>query len=382
MGSALESALLPPPPPQPADWEDLQGDKEPAVRRGGRAKSLRCLGIRGFQMSQTRDDQNEQTTSNTAQTQAQQPKTNVGPASANEPASSQTTDRKKQANRENSKHSTGPKTGAGKTWIRYNALKHGLYASDVVIRQGDGKENQEEFDILLEGLRRAWNPRDVMQEVQVRTIAEAEWRLRRAARAEVGEIRRRTDSYYARQSLDFWDDGLVDGAFWSKETSKEGARNTIFSVDSKLNLLAAVRKDLEERGCVGDEVQKTLDSAYGKDHILATRCHRLSRLVQYQQVDEGRSSSPDTEEGGHAVGDGEGLDEEKNALLHFIDSLVVGLKQYLSSLEQAEALEHQATLLACNLPSREFVDKLIRYETALANQKDRAVKLLLKLQGK
>jgi hypothetical protein len=219
-----------------------------------------------------------------------------------------------------------------------------------------------------------------MQECLVRTIAEAEWRLRRAGRAEVGEIRRQTDSYYARQSLDFcYDDGLLESAFWSREENKRGVRNTALRIEAKLGLLAQVRKNLEERGYVGEGVQKALDSAYGKDHTLAARCHRFSQLVHYQQADERESLGRDGEEG-HTVGDH--LDQQKDGLLVLIELHIQALKESLINIEQAEAREQEASLLACNLPSREFVDKLIRYETALVNKKERAIKLLLRLQGK
>jgi len=42
------------------------------------------------------------------------------------------------------------------------------------------KQNLAEFELLLEELRRAWKPRDRVEESLVRAIAEAEWRLRRA----------------------------------------------------------------------------------------------------------------------------------------------------------------------------------------------------------
>ncbi len=35
-----------------------------------------------------------------------------------------------QANKENAKHSTGPRTDEGKQRTSQNALKHGLYATD------------------------------------------------------------------------------------------------------------------------------------------------------------------------------------------------------------------------------------------------------------
>ena len=49
------------------------------------------------------------------------------------------------ANRRNAAKSTGPRTGAGKDAIRHNALKHGLLAQDVVLRD----ENAAEFEQLV-----------------------------------------------------------------------------------------------------------------------------------------------------------------------------------------------------------------------------------------
>jgi len=47
-----------------------------------------------------------------------------------------TSERKVNANRENAKQSTGPKTPQGKAYSRGNALKHGLTAKRVLFNAG------------------------------------------------------------------------------------------------------------------------------------------------------------------------------------------------------------------------------------------------------
>ena len=47
------------------------------------------------------------------------------------------------ANRQNSKSSTGPRTAAGKKNVSLNALKHGFYAKDLIIRDENKAEIQE-----------------------------------------------------------------------------------------------------------------------------------------------------------------------------------------------------------------------------------------------
>ena len=74
-------------------------------------------------------------------------------------------DKQLRANRRNAIRSTGPKTRIGKQAIRWNALKHGLLAREVVIGVGDGKENQREFQWLLEQLRTDLQPLGVLEEV-------------------------------------------------------------------------------------------------------------------------------------------------------------------------------------------------------------------------
>jgi hypothetical protein len=103
-------------------------------------------------------------------------------------SSKQISPRQLEANRENAKKSTGPRTAEGKLVSRRNALKHGLYTKDLVIRSGQGKENPREFQQLFENLRKDLQPEGQLEELQVVKIAIAHWQLRRALRAEAGEI--------------------------------------------------------------------------------------------------------------------------------------------------------------------------------------------------
>jgi hypothetical protein len=104
----------------------------------------------------------------------------------------------------------GVKTQEGKAIVKYNALKHGLLAKEVVVTVGEGAENPEEFNKLLEDLKAQLAPEGTLEEMLVEKIAVAYWRLRRAYRYEVGLIR---------QELDTATDDYYDG-----ETSTSGYR--------------------------------------------------------------------------------------------------------------------------------------------------------------
>ena len=90
------------------------------------------------------------------------------------------TDAQIQANRENAKKSTGPRTPEGKARVSKNALKHGLLAQDSVIPG----EDPAEFDRHLTTYQDTYLPRHCVEKEIVRQIADSAWRMRRLSRIE------------------------------------------------------------------------------------------------------------------------------------------------------------------------------------------------------
>ncbi len=84
------------------------------------------------------------------------------------------------ANRRNAKKSTGPKTIAGRTRTKVNALKHGLTAAQITIFD----EHPEDFENFHNGLTEALVPEGALEEQLVERIAVCAWRLRRVFRIE------------------------------------------------------------------------------------------------------------------------------------------------------------------------------------------------------
>ena len=66
--------------------------------------------------------------------------------------------RKIAANRQNSLKSTGPKTHRGKAHSRKNALKHGLFAMEIFMWDGAKRENQQQYQQLLDRLVESYQP--------------------------------------------------------------------------------------------------------------------------------------------------------------------------------------------------------------------------------
>ena len=91
-----------------------------------------------------------------------------------------TTDKQLQANQENAKLSTGPKSEEGKAIAKLNSLKHGLLTREVLIED----ENGEDLAELGKKIRNELEPAGEMELILVERIISNIWRLKRALMVE------------------------------------------------------------------------------------------------------------------------------------------------------------------------------------------------------
>ncbi|MCK5232244.1 MAG: hypothetical protein KAR13_18370 [Desulfobulbaceae bacterium] len=104
-------------------------------------------------------------------------------------------EKQKQANVQNAQLSTGAVTQEGKAVVARNAIKHGIFAKDLVVAAGDGQEDELEYHELLAELKKDLEPEGRIEMLLVEKIAVNYWRLRRLIRYETGEIRDRLDDF-------------------------------------------------------------------------------------------------------------------------------------------------------------------------------------------
>jgi hypothetical protein len=86
-----------------------------------------------------------------------------------------TTEKQIQANRENAKKSTGPRTQTGKTHSRFNSRKHGLTAKTLIIIG----ERPDDFEALRAELIEEYDPQSHLEIELVERLSGILWRLRR-----------------------------------------------------------------------------------------------------------------------------------------------------------------------------------------------------------
>jgi hypothetical protein len=88
------------------------------------------------------------------------------------------------ANRRNSRKSTGPVTDLGKATAKFNALKHGMTASTAVLPYEDADSYAE----LREAFAGTYRPANGVEASLVETIANSYWRLLRVRRVETAAL--------------------------------------------------------------------------------------------------------------------------------------------------------------------------------------------------
>jgi hypothetical protein len=88
------------------------------------------------------------------------------------------------ANRRNSKRSTGPRTKTGKLWSRMNALKHGIFASELKVSDLE----KPEFELLHRSLNNDLAPATPLQQIGFERVVVSFWRWRRTLRLETKEL--------------------------------------------------------------------------------------------------------------------------------------------------------------------------------------------------
>jgi len=93
------------------------------------------------------------------------------------------TEKQIKANRENAKKG-GVKTAEGKAIVRYNALRHGLLSSKVLINN----ERKSELEDMSRKIRADLKPQSAIEMLLVDRIIANFWRLRRAMTIEQKDI--------------------------------------------------------------------------------------------------------------------------------------------------------------------------------------------------
>ena len=244
---------------------------------------------------------------------------------------------KVEANRTNSRRSTGPRTTRGRSNAKFNAVTLGLFAKHVVIPICDGYKPEREFQSLLDGLHQDFEPVGFYEEWLVVKIGECMWRLRRAARCESGSVREAS----AREA-----------SIWNRCDNDQ----LIQEFASELCVLDEAERQLQDSGTLS---QKTY--------------REVTPILQEEKRKKIQSEQ-----------DGEPIKAEIDR--EFFLTCVTDRKELVESLYESliniEGERSDARFDHSSLLPEDDMDRILRYEERMHRQIDWAVQRLLEAQGR
>lgn len=266
-----------------------------------------------------------------------------------------------EANRRNAQKSTGPKSIAGKAKSKMNALKHGLVAQATVIPVGEAKENDTEFTQLLDRVMAELEPQGFIEEMLTERIAICYWRLRRAAYAEVGEIRKALDTVIGDASED--DLARFQHAKFECESKRPQPKylaelqNTVQGIEFLVDFLDDTRLEFENTGDLRNETRNQLRNYLGYNY----NPMRDDDYFSFHECDV------------------EDEDEEyESNLVRMLDTQKERLSAKKGLLEENRNLLHEINVIRTAIPLD--VNRIVRYEAAIERQLYKALDKLEDLQ--
>jgi hypothetical protein len=292
-----------------------------------------------------------------------------------------TTEKQVEANKQNALVSTGPVTAEGKALVSQNAVKHGIFARDLIITSGDGKEDEQEYRELLDGLIMSLNPSGQMECVLVEKIAVDFWRLRRVLRFESGSIRKFLDMAIS----DYYNKADWEGKKEHKTNDKineEIAEQKGF-LDWNNRYIRALKK-----GVVSfDKPQwsgEGLESDIEEDLNMVAEAleYRLLKGDDYAQYEEGELDFGRL----RAIFKNAGYSDADIAeeLIGCLKKQNKGYQKTISELEQEKLKNKYAeevVIKTSSLPAGDTYEKVIKYEKAVQRSILQNLALLKRMQS-
>ena len=292
-----------------------------------------------------------------------------------------TTEKQIEANKKNALHSTGAVTDEGKAVVALNAIKHGVFARDLIISSGDGKENEGEYKQLFHNLIESLNPQNQLEHLLVEKIAVDFWRLRRVLRFETGSIREYLDmaiyNYYNKTDWQGKKENKTNDELDAeiKEQQEYLAWNNGYINALKEGVVTFDKPTWEGKGLESDIV----DDLY---NVIQADKYNILQGDEFAQFEEGklefaqlrsileRAGYTDKDIADELAGEFEEQNERYKKTIH-------DLKQEKLKNRMAE----EVNIKICSLPGGDSAEKVMRYEKSIQKSIFQNIAVLKKLQS-
>jgi len=250
-----------------------------------------------------------------------------------------------EANHQNAKRSTGPKSEAGKAVTSQNALRHGVLSRRRVLEE----ESEAEFQALFDGLCHSLKPVGTLEFSLTEKIAVNLWRQERLRRAETATIS------VGRRPAEIAD----------RVSAYLGLENYSMNRITAEDLKGIDAAELEWCQRVIGEYEKLPNGSLGDGKSLKRGAPLILAQLQ-EDADEEKLSIEDY------------LEENFETLADYVDELVVHCRGQIRKAERHPLLLQLAALVRSQkaIPSPEARETFSRYQTSLDNELFKTLKAL------
>jgi len=297
----------------------------------------------------------------TQSTETKDPNTSRGPRSISA--------KQIDANRRNALHSTGPTTPEGKEASRCNALKHGLRAKEMII---PGQEDPAEFEAILTELYEEWEAEGHTERHLVQQIGRAEWRLSRAIRAELGEIRTQMPS--STPNFNDAEKQIEEAAKLSPHTLQKILAESTLGILCLRKAVENALDELESEGTVSEETCLHLGRLFGDQRDSPAT---ILNTLFFEEMPEGEEDDLDTDR--EPTADKAGPDEKAAARKH-LEMVLKDLDRRARNVHKHERTNLEIARQRLSIPQSLALERILRYETAIKREMRRDIDQLERLQ--
>jgi hypothetical protein len=284
-----------------------------------------------------------------------------------------TSEKQLAANHQNGLKSTGPKTPEGKASSSANALTHGIRSLRLVTTAGDNDdESGAIFLDLFKDIVADLKPVGHVEGSLCFELAVGEWRMRRAYRAEAGELGLNAVAARLQREADARTERVLKSHARLLEHASETNRIRLEVDGDRVANLDAARAALFENSeglaLLLADIAAARQELVGRASLTSSNLTRLEVLF-------GLRSSPILD----LLRNPEASVENQ---IHLLDAASADLETRKAEAERAARRSETALIDSLALPASDRFDRIQRYETTIHNRYHRALDQLERLQWK
>lgn len=290
------------------------------------------------------------------------------------------TEKRIEANQANALLSTGAVTVEGKTIVSRNAIKHGIFTKDLIIKSGIGQENELEYQELLNGIIDSLSPQGQLESLLVEKIALDFWRLKRVIRFESGSLKKYLDEVLD----DYYNSWQGSNTHFSEEMTDQKIENAQSIIDWNKKYLTYLQKGVvkfdqpiwkenEFESDIEDDLYIIANSIERK-HFSSSEKDKLQfgelNLSELKQIIARAGYTTEN--------------EITDKLIICIEKQNAEQKKEIERLQTQRAANRVADQLnarLCSLPQDESLEKVLKYERSIQKSIYQNLIMLKKLQG-